>query len=269
LNAPRLDSIACDLIDPPSYISRQTIDPDALNELADSIARLGLLEPIGVTPTPDGRYRLIYGHRRLLAHRSLSRHTITALVHDHDLSPDEAQAAENFQRVQLTPVEEAKQLRRALDTGAGVHELAARYRKSTAWIQRRLTLLNYPDDLLDAIHTHGLALAVADHLAEIDHAGYRQYMTQTALREGASAHAAALWLAHYRVERDRVIANHEAIETIAAQAQDYVLLAPCDYCGDRADLSTTRVWRLCPGCTHGLIQARQNLMTAPPEGATA
>ena len=59
-----------------------------INELADSIAQVGLLEPIVVCPTQiEGKYEIITGQRRFLAHSELNKETIWAAVLDGDLPP--------------------------------------------------------------------------------------------------------------------------------------------------------------------------------------
>jgi ParB family transcriptional regulator, chromosome partitioning protein len=54
-----------------------------VSELADSINRVGLLEPIVVAPADDGKYEIITGQRRFLAHKELKKTTILAAILDH------------------------------------------------------------------------------------------------------------------------------------------------------------------------------------------
>jgi ParB family chromosome partitioning protein len=60
------------------------MDPQALQELAESIALRGLLQPIMVRPREGGGYEIIYGERRWRAHKMMGRSTIPALIRNTD-----------------------------------------------------------------------------------------------------------------------------------------------------------------------------------------
>jgi ParB/RepB/Spo0J family partition protein len=251
-----LRHLPVDLIDEPHTPSRIDIDEAGIHELAASIATQGLLEPIGVKPAGDsGRFRLVYGHRRLLAVRTLGRFDIAALILPETVSEEAARQHENNQRVQLTPVEEARELRRWHDAGESHLAIAARVSRSLTWVQQRLRLLRYPDDVLTAVHKHGLPLAVADLLSQITHQGYRELMTSDALAHGASSTTVACWLQHYLANQARIEANNDMVAEIAANRHTYKVMAPCEYCGDPTDMQLTHLWRLCRHCTDGLRKA--------------
>lgn len=261
----KLEHVQTDLIDEPVTPSRIHIDEASLHELARSIGRLGLLEPIGVQLIPQtGRYRLVYGHRRFRACQHLGWFTIPSILLPAHLSEAEARQHENAQRVQLTPVEEAREIARWLDTGKSPAAVASMLGKSETWVVQRHRLLRYPDDLLTAIHTHGLALVVADILARVEHDGYRQYLTDEALRNGATSATAAAWVQHWEANRARVEANQNTIEELAVQRLTYRVTVPCEYCDSPTDLERSRVWRLCPECTQGLTAARAGKTATEP-----
>lgn len=263
-----LRHIRVDLVDEPETSSRLTIQEESVIELAQSIAAHGLLEPIGVQPYgPGERLRLCYGQRRLRAVRRLGWFTIPAIILPDDVDEADARQHENNQRVQLTPVEEAYELRRWVQRGESLPSIAARMNRSLTWVQHRVRLLDYPDQLLDAIHTHGIPLTVADLLAKFEHAGYRAHMIDEVIRHGASAATVAVWLSHYQVDRARLDANTNTVEEIAARRHDFRVMSPCDYCADETELQHTRIWRLCRTCTDGLLQATRQ--RHPPGGPDA
>src|SRR5512143_1573075 len=85
---------------------RKTFDEEALQELAASIERHGLIQPITVKKLEDGQgYLLVAGERRLRAHEKLGLSRIVALVTKGDA--DEIALVENLQRQDLDPLEEA------------------------------------------------------------------------------------------------------------------------------------------------------------------
>ena len=86
---------------------RKYFDPAALEALADSIKEKGLLQPILVRPTEDG-YELVAGERRMLAHKHLKLHYITATIRP--MTDEEVmlnKTAENWQREDLSAYEKA------------------------------------------------------------------------------------------------------------------------------------------------------------------
>lgn len=86
---------------------RRSMDPQALQELAESIALRGLLQPIMVRPREGGGYEIIYGERRWRAHKMMGRSTIPALIRNtDDLSSRVDALIENLQRENLNPVDE-------------------------------------------------------------------------------------------------------------------------------------------------------------------
>jgi ParB family chromosome partitioning protein len=266
----RLETVPLDLIDEPATPSRLAIEESSLHELARSIARLGLLEPVGLQPIDGtGRYRLVYGHRRLRAVQHLGWYDVPAIILPDHLSEAEARQHENSQRVQLTPVEEAREIARWIDAGTTLPAIASILGKSDAWVAARYRLLRYPDDVLDAIHRHGLPLSVADQLARVEHAGYRQYLLDDAVAHGATAATAAVWVQHYEANRARVEANADTVEQVAATRASFVVTVPCEYCDTPTDLQRSRVWRLCPDCTLGLQRARAGLPQEDPRHVRA
>jgi ParB/RepB/Spo0J family partition protein len=253
----RLEHVRADLIDDPEDPSRIDIDEAGIHELAASISAQGLLEPIGVQPYgPSDRYRLSYGHRRLLAVRFLGWFTIPAIILPEHIDIVEAQQHENAQRVQLTPVEEARQLHRWTEAGRSIPAIAAKMQKSQSWVQQRLRLLRYPDDVLTAVHVHGLSLAVADLIAQFDNAAYRTNILDEVIRHGSTAAVVGVWLQHYQTEKPRLDLNATTVEEIAARRSDYIVSAPCEYCDEPTELPKTRLWRLCARCGAGLVTAK-------------
>jgi ParB family chromosome partitioning protein len=123
-----LRELPLDVIEPGRYQPRSAMDPDRLQELADSITEQGLVQPVVVRPLArQGRYELIAGERRWRACRMAGLETIPALVRE---IADEATLAlaliENIQREDLNPLEEAVALRRLIEEFGLTHEQAAR-----------------------------------------------------------------------------------------------------------------------------------------------
>lgn len=114
-------------ITPSPFQARSSFDETEMKKLAVSILQNGLLQPISVRPTVDGRYQLIAGERRLRACQMAGMTKVPAIVYQYE---DEQTAAlsllENLQREQLNPFEQARALRDLLALWNCTQETAAR-----------------------------------------------------------------------------------------------------------------------------------------------
>jgi ParB/RepB/Spo0J family partition protein len=137
-----------DLIDPDPDQPRRHFDPAKLTELAQSIAANGLASPILLRPGQGGRLLLVHGERRWRAARQLGWTTIPAIVRDVDPADVPwVQLAENIQRADLSPIEEATAYRERLAAGITQEQLAERVGKTRTYITQKLRLLGLPDPL--------------------------------------------------------------------------------------------------------------------------
>lgn len=243
--------VALDLIDQGEQLIREDQHDDEITELAADIAAHGLLQPIGVAPLPDGRYQLLFGARRLLAHRRLRRRTIPATFHAVPAQSVRATAArENLLRRPLTLQEEC-------DVVSNLHhqehrspdQIASLLSRSRAWVLRRLAIPELPDDLRTPLLEGVLSVGHAETLALLEDPGIRSYaLSQT--------RAATLSVSECRSMVEALRSNPsitEAVQAGIAAATDpappLTLMAPCDACKQPrplADLATVRVCR--DGC---------------------
>src|SRR5205814_3568280 len=125
---------------------RRHFDDEALGQLADSIRRHGLLQPL-VVRRIAGRYELIAGERRLRAAIRAGLERLPVVVRE-ARAEDRLELAliENVQRENLTPLEEAEAYRHLLDEyGLTQDEIAERVGKSRPAITNTLRLLGLPD----------------------------------------------------------------------------------------------------------------------------
>jgi len=127
-----------------SYQPRRDIDPERLGELAESIRRHGVVQPVVVRPREAGGYELVAGERRWRAARLAGLTEIPAVVRRIDDRTALAVALiENIQREDLNPLEQAEALRRLLEEFDLTHQqLAETLGKSRATISNLLRLLD-------------------------------------------------------------------------------------------------------------------------------
>jgi ParB family chromosome partitioning protein len=143
-----LKKLPIERIRPGQYQPRTRMDPDALQELADSIKAQGLVQPVIVRKLGGGEYELIAGERRWRASQLAGLHEIPAVVRD---IPDQAVAAmsliENIQREDLSALEEANALRRLIDEFGLTHQQTAEaVGRSRAAVTNLLRLMELQDE---------------------------------------------------------------------------------------------------------------------------
>lgn len=142
-------------IQPGKYQPRTHMDDGALAELAESIKKQGLMQPVLVRPVGGERYEIIAGERRVRAAGLAGLDEVPVLVRE---VPDEAAAVmalvENIQRENLNPLEEAQGLQRLIDEFRLTHEQAAqavgRSRSAATNLMRLLSLSTPVQKLLMA-----------------------------------------------------------------------------------------------------------------------
>lgn len=130
-------------IKPSQYQPRRTFAPDQLTELAQSLAKNGLLQPIVVRQVGAQQYEIIAGERRFRAAQQLKWTTIPALVRNYsDQQSASLALIENLQRQDLNPIEEARAYKKlAAMNNLRQEDLAAQLGKSQSYIANKLRLL--------------------------------------------------------------------------------------------------------------------------------
>ena len=130
---------------------RTQFDPAGIDELAASIKRHGLLQPIVVSRKGEG-YELVAGHRRVLASRVAGKTTIPAVVRDDVRDRLELALVENLQRADLNAIETARAYKLLMETYDLTQEqVADRVGKSRSHVANMLRTLSAPQPLQDAV----------------------------------------------------------------------------------------------------------------------
>lgn len=137
-------------IEPRKGQPRKVFDPEALSQLADSIAANGVIQPIVVRRSAGGFYEIIAGERRWRASKMAGLSEVPVVVMDiDDQKTAELSLIENIQREDLNPVEEASAYKILMETFKLTQEqLAQRVGKSRSAITNSLRLLDLPVEVL-------------------------------------------------------------------------------------------------------------------------
>ena len=161
------------------YQPRETFNEFKLDELANSIKKNGIIQPIAVRPKKleAGKYEIVAGERRWLAAQKAGLHDIPVNILDlSDVESLEVAIVENIQRDDLNPIEEAKGYKRLSDEFNYDHEnISKLMSKSRSHVSNTLRLLTLPNDIIGMLEegtlTSGQArpligLANASQIAE-------------------------------------------------------------------------------------------------------
>src|SRR3990167_9053892 len=149
---------------------RKQFDETALQELAESIAERGVIQPIIVREVSPGRYQLVAGERRWRAAQRAHLHQIPAIVRQFsDAETLEIALIENIQRQDLNPVEEAEAYSRLIAQFGHSQEVLGRLvGKSRSHVANLIRLLDLPSSVLDSVRGGTLSMGHARALIGID-----------------------------------------------------------------------------------------------------
>lgn len=146
-------SIAIDKLQPGKNQPRRAIQPEALNELAESIRSQGIIQPLIIRPLDTFKFEIIAGERRWRAAQIAGVDTVPVIIRQ--ISDEDALAIgliENIQRENLNPIEEAIALERLCREFNLTHsEIATIIGKSRATISNLLRLLSLPAPIQDML----------------------------------------------------------------------------------------------------------------------
>ena len=166
---------------------RKVFDDTALRELADSIQKHGLIQPILVRPMDDGSYSIVAGERRWRASRLAGLEKVPVVIKEMtDNEAAELALIENLQREDLNPIEEANGYKTLMDTFSMTQEqVSQRVGKSRSAVANALRLLSLKDFESDALQNGEITSGHARALLSIPDSELRREAFELA-KSGAS-----------------------------------------------------------------------------------
>lgn len=167
---------------------RTEFSEEELQELADSIAKIGIIQPITVRTIEGGRYQIISGERRFRASKRAGLTSIPAYVREtDDQGMVEMALVENIQRSDLNAIEIALSFQRLLDEcHLSQEELSPRVGKNRATISNYMRLLKLPAEIQLNIRTRALSMGHAKALLGLDEQELQLQLMHRILDEGLS-----------------------------------------------------------------------------------
>ena len=179
--------IPLSLIDVNPFQPRETFDEEELRNLSDSIAKIGIIQPITLRATGE-RYQIISGERRFRASRMAGLTTIPAYIREADeQGMIEMALVENLQRSDLNAIEVALSFQRLLDEcHIPQEELAPRVGKNRSTISNYMRLLKLPAEVQYNIRAKTLSMGHARALLGLEDEQMQLQLMRRILDEGLS-----------------------------------------------------------------------------------
>lgn len=175
---------------------RNTFEQEALNELAESIKQLGIIQPVTVRKISTDKYQLIAGERRFRASQLAGLTEIPAYIRiANDQSMLEMAIVENVQRQDLDAIEVALSYQRLLDECKLTQEqLAEKMGKSRSNVANFLRLLRLPDAVQAALIARKITMGHARALLSLSDADKQHMLLELILRDDLSVRSVEEWV---------------------------------------------------------------------------
>jgi len=238
---PSFQKIAWQLLDPPEDNVRASKPLGPLEELAESIKKHGILQPLIVVPE-NGRYRVRVGDRRYYAAHMAGVFEIPCMVYDPgELSDVAAMIDENVCREDVTAAEIGWAILALREkTGMDWEAIARRLRRSLDWIGERVNIVEADAAVAHANAAGQISFSVAKEIAKCQDGEFRPYLLDVAIRCGSTAVNIREMVRNHRRENEPAPPPPNAGGvTLAAQgitAPDY----GCAFCSGTHDVGNMK-----------------------------
>jgi ParB family chromosome partitioning protein len=212
----RVEKIPVKQLQASPYQPRHHFDETALNELAESIKRHGVIQPLVVTPVKDGKYTLIAGERRWRAATIAKLETVPAIIRDREeLEQLEVALIENVQRVDLGPLEQALSIERLHEQfNLSYDDIAKRLGKAPSTVNNTVRLLGLPTEARTALEKAEISEGHARAILALKGDKTRQsYLLESIKTHGWSVRQAERFVASVKQGIKQKDKAHQRVET--------------------------------------------------------
>ena len=255
---------------------RKTFNNASLQELAESIREVGILQAIAVRPHTAGGYEIIYGERRYRASLLAGAKTIKATIYN-NITDDEAEdmsLSENLQREQVRPTEEARAFKRLLEKGRyDMYSLVSRFGRSEKYIYTRLKLNELYQPIGELLDNETITISVAEEIstyeANIQKDVYENHL-KTDNKDDWSGYTLNLFKKYfekyYTTDLEQYKFDKTECKACVHNAANYNLFAEhngCGHCTNRKCLETKNAAHVAKE-TEKLLKSDPKLVVARP-----
>jgi len=255
---------------------RKQVSFEGLEDLANSIRTVGLLNPIVVRRVGE-RWELVAGWRRMKACEIIGLASVTCRVAPSgEEMADLQRIHENVFREDVNPVDEGEFFRTLLKKYQwNISQLSLNVKKSPSYVSDRLNVVEADDDIKDAMRDGKIGISIARELMRIDDPPSRKRLLWYAVNSGATIETVRRWRVDYEVSSSRDTALKETGSTLLPEERLNIPTGPakltdsmypemeisehitefrtCFGCGSKTDLKSVFVMFLCPSCKDKIV----------------
>ncbi len=185
-------SVPLSRVSPSADQPRKRFDDQSIAELAESIRRHGVIQPLILEADGSGGYRIVAGERRWRAASIAGLAEVPAIVKEYGLEKRlEIALVENVQREDLNPIDEAEAYRQLMEaTGLTQDQVAERVGKSRPAVANALRLLGLPADAMEALRSGAISAGHARAILSAVDPAHRRTVLRRAMEDGISVREA-------------------------------------------------------------------------------
>ena len=175
-------------IEPKKTQPRKNFNEESLQELADSISKYGIIQPIVVRKSENGKYQIIAGERRWRAAKIANLEDIPVVIKNvDDLTAAEMTMVENLQREDLNPIEEALGYKYLAENySLTQEEISKQVAKSRSVISNSMRLLSLPEDVLKYLADGSMSAGHARAILSLETEDLQIQMAERIIRDELS-----------------------------------------------------------------------------------
>lgn len=178
----------------PAAAVRFDVSDESVTELADSIKKVGLIEPV-IVRAAGAKYEVIAGHRRLTACRAAGLKKVKCIIVDVSEADQEIiKMHENTQRLNISPVEQAVYFSYLIQKKKMKQsEIAEMMNVSEGFVSQRLSVMGWHEELISALDTGQISFSSARELARITEDAALLVHLRQAVEHGVTPRVANIW----------------------------------------------------------------------------
>jgi len=248
--------IPLDHVIEPDGRTRMDIPEEQLTSLANSIQSYGLRQAIEVVKKGD-KFEIVYGERRVLAHRMLEKKVIWAKVVS--LTREEIvliRALENVARSELTPIEEAASFQSLKDEfNLSAAQIAKKVGRTFGNVKRRLDLLRMAPGVQKAVHEKKISIGVAEALWRCRDEAHQAYLLDLAIEHGITVAIARTWVEQFEKQQRTKVGDSNPGGGIEETFESRTTYVTCEVCDGGFDVMKMQNLNVCSECKQKIKNA--------------
>jgi len=233
----------------PEIAMRTMVTDDEIRVLGESMAAVGLLQPIGVVKV-DGHHVCVWGHRRLLAAKRLKWETIfSTVVKGSPADVVRMRHIENRVREEVNAVDEAYWMAEIMSKQKMTQaEIASLLDVSEPYVCQRVAILRWDNQVAAALAERKISYSVAREIAGIGEEAYRRQCLAHAITHGCSARAAEKWRRDWYLQHGPDSNKGSNGGSASPVGQRPKMLIRCGRCHGELDMVVAKHIPMCETC---------------------